>query len=123
MIPRLILAMLVAGSTVWGGTIGLRKDRKSYITDGMLATLREAGWKTVILEGKDISAGAKLADLDVVFLPGGHNAYGFPGFDESRNLIRFVASGKGILAGAMRSGYVRTSNRPLCRTSGPPTTK
>ncbi|MDP6114746.1 MAG: HEAT repeat domain-containing protein [Planctomycetota bacterium] len=113
MIPRLILATLVAGSTVWGGTVGLWKDRKSYITDGMLATLREAGWKTMILEGKDISDGGKLADLDVVFLPGGHNAYGFPGSDESRNLIRFVASGKGILAGAMRSGYVRTSNRPL----------
>ena len=48
-----ILLLLVTGELGWAGTVGLWKDRKSYITDGMLATLHEAGWKTVLLEGMD----------------------------------------------------------------------
>ena len=107
------LLVLMMGDVAWGRTVGLWKDARSYITDGMLATLREGGWQTVILERKDLSDGGGLADLDVVFLPGGWNAYYFANFAARRNLVRFVAGGKGILAGAFRSGYVRTANRPL----------
>jgi HEAT repeat protein len=105
--------MLLAGGTVWGGTVGLWKDERSYITDGMLKTMNEAGWQTVILQGKDLSDEAKLGGLDVAFLPGGWNAYWFADLNARRALVKFVAGGKGILAGAFRSGYVRTANRPL----------
>ena len=113
---RALLALILlaaAGQCAAGKTVGIWKDRKSGFGDGLLATLHEAGWQTVVLAGKDLTDGSKLAGLDVVFLPGGHNIYNFPGPEGSRNLIRFVASGKGILAGAFRSGYARTSNRPL----------
>ena len=109
----LMLAMFLAAGTVWSGTVGLWKDGRSYITDGMLKTLAEAGWQTVILQGKDLSDEAKLGGLDVVFLPGGWNAYWFADFKARRAMVKFVAGGKGILAGAFRSGYVRTANRPL----------
>ena len=108
-----MLSVTVLAEVGLAKTVGIWKDRKSGYGDGMLTTLQEAGWQTVILQGKDLTDGAKLADLDVVFLPGGHNVYAFPGFEGSRNLIKFVAGGKGILAGAFRSGYARTSNRPL----------
>jgi len=109
----LVLLLLVTGDVGWGKTVGLWKDGRSYIRDGMLATLQEAGWKTVILQGADMADEAKLADLDVIFLPAGWNAYQFARFNARRNLVRYVAGGKGILAGAFRSGYVRTANRPL----------
>ena len=112
-VSLLALTMLATTSVCSGKTVGIWKDRKSGYGDGMLITLQKAGWQTVILQGRDLTDGAKLADLDVVFLPGGHNVYAFPGFEGSRNLIKFVAGGKGILAGAFRSGYARTSNRPL----------
>ncbi|MBI2190656.1 MAG: HEAT repeat domain-containing protein [Planctomycetes bacterium] len=109
----LMLAILLAGGTVWGGTVGLWKDARSYISDGMLKTLTDAGWQTAILQGNDLSDETKLAGLDVVFLPGGWNAYWFADFNARRSLVKFVAGGRGILAGAFRSGYVRTANRPL----------
>ena len=112
-VSLLALTVLAMASVCSGKTVGLWKDARSYITDGMLATLREAGWETVILERADLSEEGKLADLDVVFLPGGWNAYYFANFTARRNLVKFAAGGKGILAGAFRSGYVRTANRPL----------
>ena len=111
--PCLALTMLLAGGAAWCGTVGLWKDGRSYIRDGMLATLHEAGWKSVILQGADMGDEAELAGLDVVFLPAGWNAYQFARFNARRSLVRYVAGGKGILAGAFRSGYVRTANRPL----------
>ena len=108
-----MMIVLLAGGTAWGETVGIWKDARSYITDGMLKTLTDDGWQTVILQGKDLSNEAKLAGLDVLFLPGGWNAYWFADFNARRAMIKFVASGKGILAGAFRSGYVRTANRPL----------
>ena len=112
---RVLLVLVCAAmiETGWGKTVGLWKDERSYITDGMLKTLQAAGWQTVILQGKDLSDEAKLAGLDVIFLPGGWNAYWFADFHARRALIKFVASGKGMLAGAFRSGYVRTANRSL----------
>ena len=107
----LFLAMLTQG--VWGRTIGLWKDGRSAITDGMLMTLKQAGWETVILQGNDLSNEAKLDSLDVLFLPGGHNVYFFADFHARRAMVRFAAGGKGIFAGAVRNGYVRTANRPI----------
>ena len=96
-----------------GKTVGLWKDARSAITDGMIKTLQEAGWQTVILQGRDLSDDAKLDALDALFLPGGWNAYFFADFKARRALVRYVAGGGGILAGAFRSGYVRTANRPI----------
>ena len=53
-----------------GKTVGLWKDARSAITDGMIKTLQEAGWQTVILQGRDLSDDAKLDALDALFLPG-----------------------------------------------------
>ena len=109
----LILAMFLSAGTVSSGTVGIWKDGRSYITDGMLKTLAEAGWESAILHGKDLSDEAKLGGLDLLFLPGGWNAYWFADFKARRAMVKFVAGGKGILAAAFRSGYVRTANRPL----------
>ena len=70
---RLVFLLLCSAmiETGWGKTVGLWRDDRSYITDGMLKTLQAAGWQTVILSGKDLSDEAKLSGLDVVFLPGG----------------------------------------------------
>jgi len=108
-----LLVCVCVMSTGWGKTIGLWKDAKSGITDGMLKTLSEAGWTTTILSGKDLSDEAKVAGLDVIFLPGGWNDYFFPDFPARRNLVKYVAGGRGLLAGAFRSGYVRTASRPM----------
>ena len=86
-----------------GKTVGLWKDARSAITDGMIKTLQEAGWQTVILQGRDLSDDAKLDALDALFLPGGWNAYFFADFKARRALVRYVAGGGGILAGAFRS--------------------
>ncbi len=102
-----------AAQAGFGKTVGLWKDPRSAITDGMIKTLHEEGWQTVILQGKDLSDEAKLEGTDVLFLPGGWNAYFFADFKARRALVRYVAGGKGILAGAFRSGYVRTANRPF----------
>ena len=107
------LAIGLFASAGWGRTVGLWQDGRSGITDGMLKTLAEAGWQTEILKGKGLSDEAKLGRLDVLFLPGGHNAYFFADFKARRAMVKFLAGGKGILAGAVRSGYVRTANRPI----------
>ncbi|MDD5679167.1 MAG: hypothetical protein PHW60_14430, partial [Kiritimatiellae bacterium] len=110
----LMMGLLSAAAvTGWSKTAGLWKDGRSEITDGMLKTLREAGWQTVLLTGEDMQDTAKLADMDVIFLPGGWNGYNFADFNARRSLVKFVAGGKGVLAGAFRSGYVRTANRPI----------
>ncbi|MDD5679415.1 MAG: hypothetical protein PHW60_15715, partial [Kiritimatiellae bacterium] len=110
----IVLGLLaITGATGWSGTLGLLDDGRSYITDGMLKTIHEAGWQTVMLKAKDLADESKTAALDVIFLPGGWNAYYFADFKGRRNLVKFVAGGKGILAGAFRSGYSRTANRPL----------
>jgi HEAT repeat protein len=107
------LAFVWAAPLSWGKTVGLWKDERSHISDGMLKTLNDAGWQTTILTGNDLSDEAKLAALNVIFLPGGWNASWFADFHARRAMVKFVAGGKGILAGGFRSGYVRTMNRPL----------
>ncbi|NLB54901.1 MAG: HEAT repeat domain-containing protein, partial [Lentisphaerae bacterium] len=94
-------------------TIGIWQDIRSHISDGMIMTMEKDGWETVILKGNDLSNEEKLAGLDVLFLPGGWNAYFYADFAARRAMVKFAAGGKGILAGAFRSGWVRTANRPL----------
>jgi len=110
----LVVWACIAGiSSSWGKTVGIWKDARSALNDGMIKTFSEAGWQPTILQGADLSDEAKLAGLDVIFLPGGWNEYNFPDFNARRTLVKYVASGKGILSGAFRSGYVRTANRSL----------
>ena len=104
---------LCAAAICPGKTLGLYKDDSSGITEGLLRTLQDGGWQVTILTAMDLANPAKLAGMDVVFLPGGNNAYDFAGFNARRNLVRYAAGGKGILAGSFRGGYVHTSNRPL----------
>ena len=47
---KIVLALLlvtVIGKAGWVKTVGLWKDGRSYIRDGMLATLHEEGWSSV----------------------------------------------------------------------------
>jgi len=109
----LFLSFFLCCAAGWGKTVGLWHDARSQITDGMLKTLQEDGWQTIILKGKDLSDDSKLAGLDALFLPGGWNAINFADFNARRSLVKYAAGGGGILAGAFRSGYVRTGNRPI----------
>ncbi len=113
-----MLAMGFAGLIAWTlaadtGRIGVFKDARSHITDGILLTLTEAGYETQIIDRNDLQQAEKLLKIDVLFLPGGWNAIKFAGFNGRRNMIDFVAQGKGVLAAAFRGGYVRTGNRPI----------
>ncbi len=115
-LPALVLTLTASLALAETGTlkrVGVFKDARSHITGSMLKTLAEAQYEVEIIERRDLQAGEKLQRLDVLFLPGGWNALNFAGFHGRRNMIDFVAQGKGILAGAFRSGYVRTANRPL----------
>ena len=109
----LAVGAVAAAQPCFGRTVGILKDARSGITEGMIKTLEAGGWKTEILSIQDIAGEEKTRDVDVIFLPGGFNAYNFAEFKARRAMVRFVAGGKGILAGAVRGGYVRTSNRPL----------
>lgn len=104
----LMLAVLLVGGTTWGKTVGLWEVTPLYVTDAMVKTFEEAGWRVVTVGNADLDHGAALAELDVLFLPGGWDAYRFAGFRARRNLVKFVAGGKGVL-----DCYVHTANRPL----------
>jgi len=110
---RVLVLLVLVSQVGWGKTLGLWKDGRSEITDGMMKTFQEAGWTIVMLQGADLGDDAKLAGMDVVFLPGGWNAVNFADLKARRALVKYVAGGKGVLAGAFRSGYVRTGNRPI----------
>ncbi|NLB54428.1 MAG: hypothetical protein GX811_01440, partial [Lentisphaerae bacterium] len=112
---KLWLAVVISFLTSLGfsKSVGIWQDNRSHISDGMIMTLEQAGWETVILKGRDLSNEEKLASLDVIFLPGGWHGYFYADFAARRAMVKFVAGGKGILAGAFRSGWVRTANRPL----------
>ncbi len=113
-----LLAMATGAGLGWGKTVGLYTDpgsggAKSALYPGMVQTIQDAGWQTVTIVGADLAKSEKTDGLDVIFLSGGHNMYNFAGFEARRNMVRFVAGGKGIFAGGCRGGYVRTSNRPI----------
>ncbi|NLB54690.1 MAG: hypothetical protein GX811_02805 [Lentisphaerae bacterium] len=94
-------------------TIGLHKDGSCVLPEGLIKTLNDAGWETVFVTNADLANEEKLADLDILFFTGGWNRYFFPDFEARREVIKFVASGKGVLSTGFRSGYSRTANRPM----------
>jgi len=109
--PRLVIYLLVTvflAQAGWGKTVGLWKVAPLYVNDTMVKTLSEAGWKIVTMGSTNLTDAAVLEGLDVIFLPGGWDVYRLAGFRVRRNLVRFVAGGKGIL-----DTDVATSKRPL----------
>ncbi len=114
----ILLFIALSTQTGWCRTVGIWRDARSVIPDGLLATLRDAGWEIEFLvstrrDGNDLHDTEKLDRLDAIFLSGGHNAYQFADFEARRNLVRYTAGGGGLLAAANRGGYVRTANRPF----------
>ena len=68
------------------------------------------------VKGEDWESGKLLEGADVVVFTGGmNNSTGPLGKAKGRlALMRFIASGKGVLLAGFRSGPVRTGIRPLC---------
>ena len=64
----LVLLVLVAAPVCAGKTVGLWKDRRSYITDGMLKTLEEAGW---VIDDRGVRRNAAGEVLTFEFLDDG----------------------------------------------------
>ncbi|MDD5678180.1 MAG: HEAT repeat domain-containing protein [Kiritimatiellae bacterium] len=93
--------------------IGLFKDARSGELAGIRKTLEAEGFDTRELNTASIQARTNLDGLSAIYLPGGWNSGDFAGFTGRRNLVDFAAGGGGVFAGAFRSGYVRTINRPL----------
>jgi hypothetical protein len=92
------LLMLAAGAHIgWGKTVGVWKVAPHHVTDAIVKTLDQGGWRVVTIGNTNLADGAVLADLDVLFLPGGWDVYRFAGFQARRNLVKFVAGGKGLL--------------------------
>jgi len=109
----ILFSVAVFAQIGFGKTVGVHQDDRSLVTVGLLKTIQEAGWQTVMLDNKALADETKLAGVDVLLLTGGWNEYWFPEFQGRRSLIKFVAGGKGILSSGFRSGYSRTANRPL----------
>jgi hypothetical protein len=104
-------------------TLGIWNDSRSYIKPALTNMLIKAGWDIEIFEhrgrlGNDLEDAEKLAKTDVLLFVGGWNSYFFPTPKSRLNLIRYVASGKGVLLSGFRSGYVRTANRPMFPSIG-----
>ncbi|MDD5678664.1 MAG: HEAT repeat domain-containing protein [Kiritimatiellae bacterium] len=94
--------------------VGLYKDNRSGEIDGVRKTLESEGFAVDVIDQKSIHDPASLAPLKVIYLPGGWSrGVPFTDFLGRKNLVDFVAQGKGILAGGYRSGWFRASNRPL----------
>ncbi|MDD5676737.1 MAG: HEAT repeat domain-containing protein [Kiritimatiellae bacterium] len=111
-------AILTAGAFMASGEplrVGLFKDSRSGELEGIRKTLEAEGFAVDVIGEDTLRDPAALAPLKVIFLPGGWSRGGiqFGGFAGRRNLVDFVARGKGILAGGFRSGWFRTTNRPL----------
>ena len=105
-------ALLLAAWTAEAKTVGIWMDRKSGNVTGATNSLAKAGWSVVLIRG-GLEKPETYASLDVLYLPGGWGIYFFPNDKARRQIVRFAASGKGVLAGGFRSGYVRTANRPM----------
>ena len=94
-------------------TIGIWTDQRTGIGSGLTNTLEKAGWDVEWFKRNDLEDAEKLAKTDVMFFGGGWGRYYFPSPKSRLNLIRYAASGKGILLSGFRSGYVRTANRSM----------
>jgi len=104
----LILGLMLMGVAGWSKTAGVWKVAPLCTADAMVKTLEEAGWRVITIGNTNVADGAVLADLDVLILSGGWDAYRLAGFKARRNLMKFVAGGKGLL-----DGYVRNDEWPL----------
>ena len=93
--------------------VGIFKDNRSAEIEGVIRTLEAEGFSAEVITKGDLRDPKKLEGLRVIYLPGGWNAVQFADFSGRRSLTDFVAQGRGILAGAFRSGWYRTANRPL----------
>jgi len=111
----LCLSVLFLHSTSGQGAphVGVFKDRRSCEIEGVMKTLEAERFAAKVITKIDLREPEKLKELRVIYLPAGWNAYQFADFSSRKNLVDFVAQGKGILSGAFRSGWNRTSNRPL----------
>jgi hypothetical protein len=96
----LMFGLWLAATSGWSKTVGVWQVAPRYVTEAMVKTLEEGGWRVVILAGTNLADAAALDGVDVVFVPGGWDAYHLAGFKARRNLVRFVAGGKGLLDGA-----------------------
>ena len=114
-----VLALFVSGLLTYVAVyaeaprVGVFKDRRSCEIEGVIKTLEAEGFAAQVITKADLREPEKLKELRVIYLPAGWNAYQFADFRGRGNLVDFVAQGKGILSGAFRSGWYRTSNRPL----------
>jgi len=104
----MLLLVTVVMDVGWGKTVGLWKVAPMYVNDTLVKTLEDAGWRIVTVGNTNLTDDAVLDGLDVLLVPGGWDLYQLAGFKVRRNLVRFVAGGKGLL-----DSDVDTSKRPL----------
>ncbi len=93
----LLLSLLWVCGSGWARTVGVWKVAPKYVPDTLVRTLEEAGWRVVLVGTSNLVDGAVLEGLDVLMLPGGWEPYKYAGFKARRNLVRFVAGGKGLM--------------------------
>lgn len=110
---------------VEAGTIGIWKDKRIGNLSGIVNTLTNSGWKVKWLsqhrekiDGKnrnvnDLEQADRIAQCDVLLFTGGWGRYFFPSAAARREIIRYAASGGGVLLCGYRGGYPRTANRPM----------
>ena len=74
-----------------------------------------AGLDFEVRKGKriDWESESAFAGADVFILTGGFNDYAFPTDAARREIVKFAASGKGVLLCGFRCGPVRTSRKPV----------
>ena len=108
---------LVAAAATEAKTIGIWKDRRIGIMDGVTNSLTKAGWKFDFIHESGKNSPFKNPDVlskyDVLYFPGGWGRYFFPESRTRKAIIRYVASGGGVILSGFRGGYTRTANRPM----------
>ena len=95
-----------------GLKVGVYKDGRTYSDKTIKPLLEKNGMRVTVLTRKQLNAEA-VADLDVMCFLDGWNSYKYLRFEGRKLMADFVAHGKGVFAGAFRSGIVRTANRPM----------
>jgi len=114
-LKTLAAAMCLAAVSAEAKTVGVwYGDRKADQLTAALTTLSNANWRVVrFTRDAELCDEKKLAETDVMLFTGGWGIYYFPSPEARRQLVRYVAGGKGVLQGGFRSGYTRTANRPM----------
>ena len=113
----IVSAALLLGVTSEAKTIGIWKDSRIGIMDGVTNSLTKAGWQIEFIHESGKKSPFKnpeaLAKYDVLYFPGGWGRYFFPQSRTRKAIIRYVASGGGVILSGFRGGYTRTANRPM----------